>query len=128
MIPRKLLKNWVFALAAVFGAAGLGAMLAHGELVLAMYSAALGLLLGMWGVFLHTHSSRKTITFSLLISACALLVAISLHNHYSSISPITKSIAVYEMNAWGRNKMWKGTAHASINLLTHPSLEAETQP
>jgi hypothetical protein len=125
-IPDKLTPWVVFAAGGALGSAGLSGMIARGEFVWALSCFGAGLLLNLWGILLVIHRPRNEIQLSIITTGLILVTFIVWVYRISRISPIARTIAVYEMNAWG-NKMWKGTDHAAINLLTHPSLEAEIQ-
>lgn len=127
MIPRPTLKLWVWTIAAIAAAAGWNGMIAKGELILAMYSVAFALLLGLWGFWLHINSSRNAIIGRLILVGVVFVGSIHFYNRIRSISPVAKTLTIHEMNSWGR-QIWKGAPHASLNLLTRPSLEAESSP
>ncbi len=102
-------------------------MISKGELILSLVCVALGLLLGMWGIFLTVHAPKKQVFGWLIVSAIILFGAIYAFDWNSKISPVNRTIAFYEANDFGR-KMWIGGDHEPINLMNHPILEAETPP
>ena len=100
-------------------------MIAKGELLLAMLAFVIGstlVLLDM--LWRNLRISNKIVL--LIPIACLLLGIPSVLwlNYRLKISPIAKTLTLYEKNAWG-HQVWKGKTNIPINLLTTFHLEAE---